>query len=257
LGPWGGCAGVDRKTRWTARIVSAELCSENGIQSLHGGRIVGHQGPEAIAVGSLLCVELAHATIEWDDKFFAEMLNSRIRYFSDGARVFADLFEKNVDVETATKLIISISMRSPRELVRLMTIIVEHDIQYAGAENHPLLSQQSIEDGLDKYVKERITAVYPDKTLGQIFRLSETKFVNKDVQNAFRVNAQSARTKIKNWEDAGLVKQIGTRAPEGDQGGKPSNEYAIIDARVERIITRRLIHLEDDIASEEDVLTEE
>jgi hypothetical protein len=98
---------------------------------------------------------------------------------------------------------------------------------------------------LDKYVKERISAVYPDKTLGQIYRLTDARFINKDVQSAFRVNAQSARTKIKNWEDAGLVKQTGTRAPEGEQGGKPSNEYSIVDARVERIIKRRLIHLDE------------
>jgi predicted transcriptional regulator len=98
---------------------------------------------------------------------------------------------------------------------------------------------------LDKYVKERINAVYQERTLGQIYRLNDTKFTNKDVQGTFRVNVQSARAKIKNWEDAGLVKQTGTRAPEGDQGGKPSYEYSIVDARVERIIQRRLIQLDE------------
>jgi hypothetical protein len=190
--------------------------------------------------------KIAHATIEWDDRFFAEMLDARIKYFSEGKLKFSDLFDSSVDIEAATRLVISISMRSPRELVRLMdTIIVEHDIRNVDAAPSTLLTQPAIEEGLDKYVKERISAVYPDKTLGQIYRLTDARFINKDVQSAFRVNAQSARTKIKNWEDAGLVKQTGTRAPEGEQGGKPSNEYSIVDARVERIIRRRLIHLDE------------
>lgn len=194
--------------------------------------------------------KIPHATIEWDDKFFAEMLDARIKYFSNGKIGFADLFEKNVDVVAATRSIISISMRSPRELVRVMdTLIVQHDIRNAAQSPGTLLTDESIEEGLDKYVKERINAVYPERTLGQIFRLSNVVFINKDVQTAFRVNSQSARTKIKNWEDAGLVKQTGTRAPEGEQGGKPSYEYTIIDTRVERIIRRRLINLDELIAS--------
>jgi hypothetical protein len=75
--------------------------------------------------------------------------------------------------------------------------------------------------------------------------MKNTRFTNKDVQGTFRVSAQSARAKIKNWEDAGIVKQTGTRAPEGEQGGKPSQEYSIVDARVERIVLRGLIQSED------------
>ena len=188
----------------------------------------------------------AHATIDWEDSFFTEMLNARIKYFSNGSLAFKDLFDSDVDVEATLKAIISIAMRSPRELVRLMdTIIVEHDIRNAAEEKGCLLSQVSIDAGLDKYVKERINSVYQEKTLGQIYRLRDVKFTNKDVQGAFRVNAQSARTKIKNWEDAGIVKQTGTRAPEGEQGGKPSFEYSVVDARVERIIRKKLINLEE------------
>jgi hypothetical protein len=190
--------------------------------------------------------KIAHATIDWEDSFFTEMLNARIKYFSNGSLAFKDLFDSDVDVEATLKAIISIAMRSPRELVRLMdTIIVEHDIRNAAEEKGCLLSQVSIDAGLDKYVKERINSVYQEKTLGQIYRLRDVKFTNKDVQGAFRVNAQSARTKIKNWEDAGIVKQTGTRAPEGEQGGKPSFEYSVVDARVERIIRKKLINLEE------------
>lgn len=64
------------------------------------------------------------------------------------------------------------------------------------------------------------------------------RFVNKDVQAAFRISDQGARVKIKNWEDAGIVRQDGTVPSEA--GGKPVYRYVVSDAKVERIIERRL-----------------
>jgi hypothetical protein len=58
------------------------------------------------------------------------------------------------------------------------------------------------------------------------------------VQTIFRITDQGARVRINGWEDAGLVRQSGT-AP-SELGGKPVNRYIIADARVERIVTRRL-----------------
>jgi hypothetical protein len=191
--------------------------------------------------------KIANASIVWEDIYFAEMLDARIKYFSDATLSFEDLFAKDIDVQNTIKSLIDISMNSPRELVRLVdTIMVEHDRKYANSVQSPLLDERDVEAGLDKYVMERINSVYEERTLGQIYRLKSVRFTNKDVQNAFRVNAQSARAKIKNWEDAGIVKQTGTRAPEGEQGGKPSNEYSVVDARVERIVKRRLIQYDEE-----------
>jgi hypothetical protein len=82
-----------------------------------------------------------------------------------------------------------------------------------------------------------MVSVYSRKSFG----LKRTIFTNKDVQNTFRVGAQSARTRIQSWENAGIIKLSGTRAAEGAQGGKPANEYAIVDTRVERIMTHQLV----------------
>ena len=198
--------------------------------------------------------KVGHAAIEWDDKFFNDMLDARIKYFSGGQLEFDDLFDSGADVDRATSSIIGISMRSPREMVRIMdTIITEHDIVHAAKGGVQLLTMESVEDGLDKYVKDRINGIYNEKTLGQIYRLRETRFTNKEVQSAFRVGAQSARAKIQKWEEAGIVKFSGTRASDSEQGGKPFNEYSVIDARVERIIRRNLVELEDLAEAEDEV----
>ena len=149
-------------------------------------------------------------------------------------------------------------MQSPRELIRLMdTVLMEHDIRHSDKPDAPLIDNESVEAGQDKYVTERINTVYSERTLGQIYRLKSTKFTNKDVQARFRINPQSARNKIKTWEDAGIVKQTGTRAAEGDQGGKPSYEYSIVDSRVERIILNALIEYDDVEEDEVDDHTQE
>jgi hypothetical protein len=186
--------------------------------------------------------KIGHATVTWDGDFFALMLNKRIRFYSDGRLDFSGLLAHGLDVDRIYKDLIGISMRSPRELIRLMDVIIrEHDIRHAASNEDILLSVGSIEAGLDKYVTDVITTIYGERLLGQIFRLNKTIFTNKDVQLTFRVGAQSARTRIQSWENAGIVKLTGTRAAEGALGGKPANEYTIIDSRIERVMKRQLV----------------
>jgi hypothetical protein len=119
------------------------------------------------------------------------------------------------------------------------TIFREHDALLV--EPPVLLNARSLEIGQDKYVTETIEGFFPAKLLEQVFRLGRTAFVNKDVQSAFKIGDQSARVKIKNWEDIGLVRQSGTQAPSSEFGGQPAYRFVVSDARVARIIDRKLV----------------
>lgn len=190
--------------------------------------------------------KIANSSISWNPEEFRLMLDKRVSYFSGERYTFESLFTSKEYAAKAFGAICTIAMGSPRELVKILDVIVrEHDAVNA-SDGNLLLTENSVEDGLDKYVKEVISAVYSERVLGQIYRIKKARFVNKDVQSAFRVSDQSARAKIKAWEDAGLVRFVGTRAAEGDFGGKPSNEYAIADARIERIMARELVAVDED-----------
>ena len=78
-------------------------------------------------------------------------------------------------------------------------IIREHDISQSAQTETILLTSESMQAGLDKYVTDTITTVYGERLLAQIFRLNRTVFTNKDVQLTFKVGAQSARTRIQSW----------------------------------------------------------
>jgi hypothetical protein len=190
--------------------------------------------------------KIANSLITWAPADFRHMLDRRIRYFSKEKYDFSSLFKDATYTDEAFSAICVIAMGSPRELVRILDVIVrEHDSINASIAS-TLLTSDSVESGLDKYVKEVVSTIYNERVLGQIYRVKKTRFVNRDVQTAFRVGDQSARAKIKAWEDAGLVRFSGTKAAEGDLGGKPSNEYMIADARIERIMKRELVTIEDD-----------
>jgi hypothetical protein len=184
--------------------------------------------------------KLAHANIEWDANSLRAMLEARVQFYSGGNLKFKDIFESDVDVEAAFKSLISLAINSPRELIKLMdTIFREHDAQQA--EPPTLLNNRSLEIGQDKYVTETIEGFFASKVLEQVYRLGRVSFVNRDVQSAFKIGDQSARVKIKNWEDVGLVRQSGTQAPNSELGGQPAYRFIVSDARVERIINRKLV----------------
>ncbi len=197
--------------------------------------------------------KVGHTTVSWGDAYFLLMLDRRVNFFSDGRLNFSGLFEDGTNISEITAEIVKVSMRSPREIVRIMdTIIREHDINYSGSQEINNLKRESLEHGLDKYVTDVISTVYGERLLAQIFRLNLSVFTNRDVQTTFKVGAQSARTRIQSWESAGIIKLTGTRAAEGAQGGRPVNEYTIVDSRIERIMRRQLISYEGEVIGEED-----
>ncbi|MGA8583351.1 MAG: hypothetical protein WB715_05850 [Roseiarcus sp.] len=196
--------------------------------------------------------KIGHATVSWSDEFFSLMLDKRVEFFSDGRLNLMGLFVDGSDGAVIRRELTRVSMRSPREMIRLMDVIVrEHDVMHAVKDEIVLLDQQSVQLGIDSYVTDRIAAIYGERLLAQIFRLNKTTFSNRDVQLTFRVGAQSARTRIQSWESAGIIKFSGTRAAEGPLGGKPANEYTIVDARIERIMQRQLIKYQTEVEPEE------
>lgn len=181
--------------------------------------------------------KIPNANITWDKKSLREMIEARVSYFSEGRHNFAGLFERGVSVDDVFENVATLAGSSPRELIKLLDIIVrEHDAR--PDTDNILIDQTSIDLGQDKYAKETIGTWFKEKPLQQVLRLGKPAFVNRDVQTIFKITDQGARVRINNWEDAGLVRQNGT-AP-SEVGGKPVYRYVVADARVERIITRNL-----------------
>jgi hypothetical protein len=186
--------------------------------------------------------KIPNATIAWDEAFLSNLIAKRLTHFSGGAvSNFGELCEDSVRRPEALSELIRISMRSPRELIRVLdTIVREHDDEFATSEASHKLVQPTIDRALDKYAVETIRRMFDRVHLQQIARLKMVNFINRDVQQTFRINDQTARNRIRTWADAGIIAQTGTRPAEGGAGGKPSYEYSVIDFRVRRMLERSL-----------------
>lgn len=187
--------------------------------------------------------KIAHATIQWHETFLLSLVGKRLEYFSGGhVASFSQLCDSSMSAEQAIAEIIQLCMRSPRELIRVLDATVrEHDELYGSSSIGSLLMQDSVDRALDKYTIETLPRLYSKLPLQQITRLSLGAFSNRDIQTTFRINEGSARNRIRGWEDAGMVARTGTRPAEGGQaGGKPANEYTIIDQRIRRLLQRQL-----------------
>jgi len=184
--------------------------------------------------------KIANAKIAWTAEQLQQMLDRRIEFFSNGKTNFSGIFEVGIDSKAIFSEFCRLSLRSPRELIRLMdTLFREHDAR--GEEAPQKIDMISVEVAQDKYAKETIQTWYKRDTLHQVYRLGKISFLNKDVQSTFRIGAQGARNKITKWTDVGLARQSGS-VP-GELGGKPSFLYEVSDPRVVRIIERRLDEL--------------
>lgn len=186
--------------------------------------------------------KIPNATISWDERFLTELTERRLDHYSSRqVPAFANLCDPALVSQAAFDEVVRMSMWSPRELIRILdTIVREHDDEHSLEAETRLLTQESIDRALDKYSVEAVRRMFDRVHLQQLSRLRLQTFINKDVQAAFRINAESARNRIRSWVDAGIVTQTGSRQAEGSAGGKPWYEYSITDLRVKRLITRDL-----------------
>jgi hypothetical protein len=186
--------------------------------------------------------KLAHSEVSWTEEFLREMIDSRVSFFSSNR--FSKFLYLTEDVDEGYKKIgevVELAMKSPRETIRLLdTVVREFDSTYASEEQKRRLSDQDLEQGMDKYVSDVIWSMYDKDVLSQILRLNRSTFINKEVQAAFKISAPSATNRIVKWQDAGAITQTGKREAEGGVGGKPSNEYSIADPRIRRLSEKKL-----------------
>jgi hypothetical protein len=145
--------------------------------------------------------KFAFSEISWDENFLKEMVSQRLRYFSDGRISDGQMLCKaDVNFEHHINNFINIVSKSPRELVRLFDVLVrEYDVKYAQENHIQYLSNDDFQDAIESYIKNVVWTVYDRKNLSEILRLGMQRFINKDVQTAFKISDQGARNRIRNW----------------------------------------------------------
>lgn len=190
--------------------------------------------------------KVGYATADWDTAYLQSMVHRRVSYYSRGRLEWKDLFEDSLTASAALDDMVLLAMRSPRELIRVIdTTIREFDQDNSRQGRFGLLTRSAVEKGCDIYCRDRAVSIYGERPLSQLSRLNKEKFLNKDVQQAFRINDASARNRIVSWENMGIVRKTGVGVAEGGAGGKPPIQYSVVGARIIRIMKNNLMEPED------------
>ncbi|HYM15052.1 MAG TPA: hypothetical protein VEZ14_05795 [Dehalococcoidia bacterium] len=122
---------------------------------------------------------------------------------------------------------------SPRDLIRIWQHIVAEQLR--ADPNAARVSIDAIFTGLDQFCAERTLEIVPPKIWSELQRVGRLDFTTNFVANdVFKIEANSARNKIRAWTDTGVVVRQADRQMKGAR--RPVYHYAIEDLRVARTL---------------------
>lgn len=148
--------------------------------------------------------------VTWEDNDLENLLNLRLKYFSTAKhQVTVNDLIPNKD---KLQLIYFIGNKSPRDMLRLLAYI--YDEQSIINENSNFFSEQSIDNGIMKFIKEydfyflypksgRVDDIY--NIVNKILQVGKPSFLSTDYAARFKVIANTANSHIKIMKDYGLI----------------------------------------------------
>jgi hypothetical protein len=183
----------------------AELYAENG------GR------PDRITVSKM----------KWGVDELQDMLRQRLSVYS-AERVSSlneVLCEPELDVH---RLVAYLAAGSPRDMIRVAQRMTAEETRTS--QSSLCLSNGSIWRGAGLFARERASELFGNKYIAELARVGKPSFtINELANDIFKVNQQSARSKVQNWMNTGLVAKIGELP---NAGKKPLHLYGIADVRL-------------------------
>lgn len=177
-------------------------------------------------------------TMCWSDEEIRQMIDRRLSVCSRGTiKSLGDISDTDAS-ETIYPQILAHACSSPREAIHILNTIFREHARISDQNDGVVLTQRSVDAGLDDYCRRRVLDLYPKELLHQVLRLTPL-FTSKVVEATFKIAQPTASTRISKWTDYGLVERSDQVRSERD----PSRlvyQYRIRDPRVLRLMTRAM-----------------
>ncbi|MEM6767576.1 MAG: hypothetical protein AAF655_21745 [Bacteroidota bacterium] len=183
-------------------------------------------------------------TIAWTFDELKEIIRKRLKYFSVSPINYVDL-NSIMPTERETGRILSLSYRSPRDAIRLLSHI--YDEQSNNNVDVEIFENNSIKRGKLKFVKNYdYKSVIPSGkgkeniivNVNRLLKIGKTKFKIQDMTSELKISHVTAISYIKIFINLGLVEMLGER----DNNAKV---YQIQDPKIKYIISRGYKKLEE------------
>lgn len=167
-------------------------------------------------------------TLRWEVAQLREMLSKRLKAHS-GDRVTAlstISAGRSEDIDWAVALF---SQGSPRNTIRLCKEILDQQSEIDSSARE--LSTEAIIKGFDVFARNYAYEIVGEAIIRDLQKMRRADFTVKYIYtDIFRFTQQAGMTKVRSWQDAGVVDQIGTI--QETRGTRSSNHYGVSDLLV-------------------------
>ncbi len=162
--------------------------------------------------------------LRWDPGQLREMLSRRLAAHSEGrVHTLAEIcdVDSRVDVD---KIIALFSQGSPRTIIRICKEILDQQSELDSSGRK--ISTDAIVKGFEVFAKNYTNEILPENIVRDLQKLKRADFTVKYIYNeVFKFTQPAGISKVKTWQDVGVVDQIGTI--QETKGTRSSNHYSI------------------------------
>ena len=163
-------------------------------------------------------------TLRWEVDQLREMLSKRLLAHSDNrvhslGMISAAEVKQNVDWAVAL-----FSQGSPRNTIRLCKEILDQQSEIDSSAT--VLSKEAIVRGFDVFARNYVNETLEEGIIRDLQKMRRADFTVKYVYtDVFKFTQQAGMTKVRSWQDAGVVEQIGVI--QETRGARSSNHYGV------------------------------
>lgn len=179
---------------------------------------------------------IEHFEIKWSQDQIKELIDARIRGYSDGK--YSSIHEILSCSDSIVQLIYNFSCNSPRDAINIMkSIFDEHLLDVNKYEKIP--NEQTIIRGIEKFCKTKFIELVPnEKQRNQLRRIKVATFTIPYLYNdIFKCENSTARNMLMPWTQSGVVIPSNNKI-KVKKSPNPINIYTFSDIRVARVCKR-------------------
>jgi hypothetical protein len=162
--------------------------------------------------------------LNWKVTQLGEMLSKRLQAHSSGKVASLGAIsseEAKSRIDTAVALF---SQGSPRNTIRICKEILDQQSEIDSSAR--ALSTAAIVRGFDVFAKNYTNEIFDEGVIRDLQKMRRADFTVKYIYtDVFRFTQQAGMTKVRSWQDAGVVKQIGVI--QETRGVRSSNHYGV------------------------------
>ncbi len=163
-------------------------------------------------------------TLRWEVLQLSEMLSRRLKAHSNDAVSSLREISSAEARDKIDETVALFSQGSPRNTIRICKEILDQQSEIDSSATE--LSTDSIVKGFEVFAKNYTTEILEDGIIRDLQKMKRADFTVKVVYtDVFRFTQQAGMTKVRSWQDAGVVQQIG--AIQETRGARSSNHYGV------------------------------